>query len=229
MGVAVVNGVLYAVGGFIPYVGAVGTVEAYDPATNTWTTKAPMQIPRDYLAAGVVNGVLYAVGGYVHPGGAQMQSDTVEAYDPVADTWTLKASMPTPRSGLGVGVVNGILYAVGGSSWSGEVQAYDPTTNTWATKAKIPTKRAGLGVGVMNGLVYAVGGVPIPGDTQGFLKVIEVYDPSTNTWTTKAPMPTARTELGVGVLGNSLYAIGGYFPLSSNSYGFTPNNEAFHP
>jgi hypothetical protein len=29
--------------------------------------------------------------------------------------WTAKASIPTPRSNLAVGVVNGILYAVGGS------------------------------------------------------------------------------------------------------------------
>ncbi|HVH30258.1 MAG TPA: hypothetical protein VNA31_01135, partial [bacterium] len=28
--------------------------------------------------------------------------------------WTLKAPMPTPRAGLGVGVVDGILYAVAG-------------------------------------------------------------------------------------------------------------------
>lgn len=137
--------------------------------------------------------------------------------------------MPTPRSGLGVAVVNGILYAVGGSSWSGEVQAYDPATNTWTTKASIPTKRAGLGTGVVNGLIYAVGGVPIPGDTQGFLSTVEAYDPITNKWTTNAKMPTPRTELGVGVLGNTLYAIGGYAPIDANSYGFTANNEAFQP
>ena len=35
LAVAVVNGLLYAIGG-----DNAGTVEAYDPATNTWTTKA---------------------------------------------------------------------------------------------------------------------------------------------------------------------------------------------
>jgi hypothetical protein len=29
--------------------------------------------------------------------------------------WTVKAPIPTPRDGLAVGVVNGILYAVGGA------------------------------------------------------------------------------------------------------------------
>ena len=61
-------------------------------------------------AVGVVNGIVYAVGGW----GASNYLATVEAYDPATNTWTTKASMPTPRFGLAVGVVNGILYAVGG-------------------------------------------------------------------------------------------------------------------
>ena len=42
----------------------VGTVEAYDPTTLTWTAKAPMPTPRTLLAAGVIDGLIYAVGGY---------------------------------------------------------------------------------------------------------------------------------------------------------------------
>ena len=61
--------------------------------------------------------------------------------------WTTKAPMPTPRTGLAAGVVNGILYAVGGNdgvSFLGTVEAYDPATNTWTTKASMPTVRTGL-------------------------------------------------------------------------------------
>ena len=56
LGVGVVNGVLYAGGG-------ADTVEAYDPATDTWTTKGPMPTARSGLAVGVVNGILHALGG----------------------------------------------------------------------------------------------------------------------------------------------------------------------
>ena len=59
--------------------------------------------------------------------------------------WTTRASMPAPRFGLAVGVVNGILYAVGGSGGDGGLQgavlAYDPATNSWTTKAAVPTPR----------------------------------------------------------------------------------------
>src|SRR5207249_945974 len=83
-GVGVVNGVLYAVGG-TDGSGSMATVEAYDPVTNRWTTKAPMPTPRTELGVGVVNGVLYAVGGdYL---------GTVEAFDPVTNSWTTKAAM----------------------------------------------------------------------------------------------------------------------------------------
>jgi YD repeat-containing protein len=200
-----VNGVLYAVGGISSGSVYRNTVEAYDPTTNAWTTKASMPTARAGLGVGVVNGVLYAVGG-VSSGGAYL--NTVEAYNPATNMWTTKASMPTARYGLGVGVVNGVIYAVGGISngnvYHNTVEAYDPATNTWTTKASMPTARYDLGVGVVNGVLYAVGG--FAGMSLG---TVEAYDPVTNTWTTKASMPAARSQHGVGVVNGVLYAAGG--------------------
>lgn len=36
-----------------------------------------------------------------------------------------------------------------------------------------------------------------------------MYDPQTNTWTTLAPLPTARASLVAGHSGDNVYAIGG--------------------
>src|SRR5438477_693139 len=79
LGVATVNGILYAVGGVnnnTPYT-PLATVEAYDPATNTWTTKASMPTARAGVGVAAVNGLLYAVGGFTTG-----NVGTVEAYDP---------------------------------------------------------------------------------------------------------------------------------------------------
>jgi N-acetylneuraminic acid mutarotase len=133
LAVGVVNGVLYAIGGVggVGQPGLLGTVEAYDPVSDSWTAKAPLPTPRQSLAAGVVNGVLYAVGGVGQDafGGCCEVSGAVEAYDPLADSWTARLRLPTPRHSLAAGVVNGSLYAVGGAGPTGivgTVEAYHP-------------------------------------------------------------------------------------------------------
>jgi energy-converting hydrogenase Eha subunit A len=123
-------------------------------------------------------------------------------------TWATKTSMPTARTGLGTGVVNGVIYAVGGyngGNYLGTVEAYDTATDTWTTKASMPTGRVWLSTSVVNGILYAVGGA----DPSGSLGTVEALDPTTNTWTTKASMPTARPSLSTSVVNGILYAVGG--------------------
>jgi len=38
---------------------------------------------------------------------------------------------------------------------------------------------------------------------------LDVYDPATNTWSTKSAMPTARIAPGAGIIGGRLYVLGG--------------------
>jgi N-acetylneuraminic acid mutarotase len=183
--------------------------------SGAWTTRTPMPTARSAFGVGEVNGVLYAVGGstarpYVQPL-PDSTSGVVEAYDATTDSWTTKASMPTPRANLGVGVVNGIVFAVGGQHLGGTilstVEAYDPATDTWTTKAPMPTARYGLGVAVVGGVLYAVGGVGADGSS--VLPTLEAYNAANDTWTTRASMPTARYLLGAAALNGKLYALGG--------------------
>ena len=125
--------------------------------------------------------------------------------------WVTKASMPTARAALAVGVANNVLYAVGGGNDCcgfnlTTVEAYDPAADMWTARASMQQPRDELRVGVINGIIYAVGGWHSP--TQ--LGTLEAYDPLTNTWAMKAPMPTARTTMGVGVVNGILFAVGGY-------------------
>jgi len=228
--VADLNGLLYAVGG--TPAGQVdplpaGTVEVYDPASDSWTTKQPIPAPPFGAGVGVVNGILYVIGGIAPSSSGAMVTGTLRAYDPIANTWTTKAPMPTPRLTFAVGVVNGILYTVGGDA-AGTVEAYDPLTNTWTTKQPMLTPRSGIDVGVVNGILYAAGGTT--GNNSDGIPIIvntfEAYDPATNTWTTRTPMITGRLDLGVGVADGVLYAIGGRPPSPAD---ITGANEAYHP
>ena len=197
---------LYAVGGFNNAGGALTTVEAYDPDTNTWSTRAPMSTPRNGIGVGVVDGLVYAVGGDTDAGNAGFLA-SVEAYDPLTNTWVARAPMPTPRNEVGVGVVDGILYAVGGYNgvYHSTVEAYNPVTNTWSPRAPMPTARSVFAVGVVDGVLYAVGGQ----NGSEVLSTVVAYDPVTDTWSTRAPMPTARAALASAVVNGILYAIGG--------------------
>src|SRR5690349_1408028 len=77
--------------------------------------------------------------------------------------WKTRAPMPTGRSDLGAGVLNGVLHAVGGFGGGNYLainQAYTPGPNSWTTKAPLPQARDELnGAGVINGLLYVAGGV----------------------------------------------------------------------
>jgi N-acetylneuraminic acid mutarotase len=121
-GSTALGGKIYVVGG---YNGSsyLNTLEVYDPATDTWSTKANMPTARGYLAVGVVNGKIYAVGGY----DGNNNLSTVEEYDQVTDTWTTKQSMPTARRCLGIAPANGKIYAAGGynGNYLATVEEYD--------------------------------------------------------------------------------------------------------
>jgi N-acetylneuraminic acid mutarotase len=144
LAVVAVDGMVYAVGGTSDGNNALATVEAYDPSTDSWTTKASMPTARKGVAGAAIDGMLYIVGGF----DANQIFATVEAYDPSTDTWTTKPEMPTARLGLGVAAihggrraqgdhgrrVNGMLYAVAGFhfapnfvfEWLTTVEAYQP-------------------------------------------------------------------------------------------------------
>ena len=145
----VANGILYAVGGtdgcYTPNYG-LNTLEAYNPATDSWSTKTSMPTPRYAFGLGVVNNIIYAIGGV--SGGSLA---TVEAYDPVANTWsaTAKTPMPVARYGFAAGVVNNIIYTAGNqTSPYSTVEAYDPAADSWTTLASMPTGRVFSGGGV---------------------------------------------------------------------------------
>jgi N-acetylneuraminic acid mutarotase len=184
-----------------------------------WTTKTPMPTPRFWFGCEVVDNKIYAIGGAQESGLPTFS--VVEVYDPKTDTWdTTKAHMPTRRCVFSTAVVDGKIYTFGGDSHFviGEVdplrtvEVYDPATDTWdTTKTKMPTARAAAAACVVNDTIYIIGGVTIDTTTgfPMFPNVVEAYDPLTNEWTTKAPMPNARHALSACTVNGKIYAMGG--------------------
>jgi N-acetylneuraminic acid mutarotase len=70
--------------------------------------------------------------------------------------------------------------------------------NGWTLKSYLPTGRAGASATTLYNKIYVMGGITSSPDFTN-LAVNEVYDPLTNTWEIKQPMPTARGFLFNGV------------------------------
>jgi N-acetylneuraminic acid mutarotase len=221
----VVDGKIYAIGGAGPVYQALRTVEVYDPATDTWTTKSEMLTARQGLSTSVVNGKIYAIGGGASSSALYTSVEvfsTVEEYDPAIDTWTTKSEMPTARVCHHASVVDGRIYIIGGSDASTPddrshvrtVEEYDPATDTWTQKGDMPASRAAGFTSVVAGKIYLIGGY-------GGSQRVEEYDPSTDTWTTKSEMPSARRSLSTNAVDGKIYAFGGYVPGVSSHPGVT--------
>ncbi|XP_061101002.1 kelch-like protein 5 isoform X2 [Conger conger] len=209
-GVAVLEDRLYVVGGR-DGLKTLNTVECYNPRSRSWSVMPSMSTHRHGLGVAVLEGPMYAVGG--HDGWSYLS--TVERWDPQARQWSFVASMATPRSTVGVAVLNGKLYAVGGrdgSSCLKSVECFDPHTNKWSACAQMAKRRGGVGVATWNGFLYAIGGHDAPASSLAsrLSDCVERYDPKTDAWTAVAPMSISRDAVGVCLLGDRLYAVGGY-------------------
>ena len=189
---------------------AQATIAWFHAGTLGWSAKANMPTARYLMAAGAIDGKIYVVGGSTS---YSSRTNKLEVYDPATDTWTTKTNMPTERHNLAAGAIDGKLYVVGGWSYSFKtaLEVYDPATDTWSTKANMPTKREGLAAAAIDGKLYVVGGWN-GSDFAGGLRwrsTLEVYDPATNTWSTKANIPTPRTNPAAVAIDGKLYVVGG--------------------
>jgi len=215
----VIDGKIYAIGGWGTEDTPVTSTEVYDPSTDTWTVLAPMAVAQgDNFQTEVINGKIYAIGNSTDG----TCTFLTEVYDPSTDIWTILASIPIDCKDFQTEVVDGKIYAIGGyngSIWHisdlnslSSTEVYDPPTDTWTTLAPMTTSRYDFQTEVINGKIYVIGGWYVSaGDSKGkSLSSTEVYNPSTNTWTTLASMPTPRCSLQTEVINGKICAIGGF-------------------
>uniref|UniRef100_A0A8C9XMJ4 Kelch-like ECH-associated protein 1a n=1 Tax=Sander lucioperca TaxID=283035 RepID=A0A8C9XMJ4_SANLU len=193
VGVGVVDGCIYAVGGSQGSTHH-NTVERWDPESNRWSLVCPMSVAR--LGAGVAacGGALYVVGGY----DGQNRWNTAEKYQSDTNTWHQLAPMSTIRSGLGLVCVNSHLYAIGGYDGRSQlcsVERYNIARNQWEPRASMQYCRSAHGVTVHQGRIFVLGGF----NQLGFLASVECYCPERNEWMCVTDMPIGRSGMGVAV------------------------------
>jgi N-acetylneuraminic acid mutarotase len=220
---AVLNGKIYISGGCqevdaltctlqSPY----STLYVYDPTTDTWTSKRGMPTVRNssgkeqfggtHGTTGVIAGKLYVLTECyeeLQPAFPDCSPALFFRYDPGTDKWTV---LPRPAGSHDFavgGVIEGKFYATG---FDGRLEVYEPATNRWTTRAPLPNNgivRLATGA-VMLQHLFVIGGERFTSTGEIVLRRNIAYDPSTNTWTNKTPMPTAR----VGVAATKVFLNG---------------------
>jgi hypothetical protein len=198
---------------------------------NSWADLPPLPTYRYASGIASVGGKIYAIGGWGNVGGIVM--NTLEVYDPVANAWKAKSPMPTPRGYLATAVYNGKIYAIGGLNPTqalnclNAAEMYDPSADTWTSLPPVPTPRAYASAAVLNGLIYVISGSYNKDALNGAIPtaVVEIFNPSTNTWTTGTPILGGGLVEGVAAVFNGkIYAFGG-----GGSQNVVNTSEIFDP
>ncbi|MGQ0535615.1 MAG: Kelch repeat-containing protein [Methanobacteriota archaeon] len=211
---AAIDGRFYVLGGFTAATTtalsevSVATVEAYDPAADSWTTVADYPIPVHHTAAVAHDGSLFVFGGFA---GTFTPTSLSFRYDPAADRWSPIAPLPAPRAAHAAAVLDGKAYVVGGYGLGFQHEAttlvYDLAADSWTTAAPILTVRDHTTAAALGRLIF----VPA-GDQRGHdnnVAAFEAYDPSADRWETLPEVPVKRGSLQAVAWDGRLVVLGG--------------------
>ncbi|KFR05421.1 Kelch-like 18, partial [Nipponia nippon] len=204
VGVAVVNGLLYAIGGYDGQL-RLSTVEVYNPEMDSWSKVESMNSKRSAMGTVVLDGQIYVCGGY--DGNSSLNS--VESYSPETNKWTVVTPMSSNRSAAGVTVFEGRIYVSGGHDGLqifNSVEYYNHHTATWHPVASMLNKRCRHGAASLGSKMFVCGGY----DGSGFLSIAEVYSSMADQWYLIVPMNTRRSRVSLIANCGRLYAVGGY-------------------
>lgn len=175
---------------------------------SPWVSGASSLMGRYDLAATVMDGKLYSTGGY----NGSSHINNVQAFDPIANTWTSLTGMPENIHLHTVTESGGHLYVIAGLRGDGFVYSgmyrYNPATNNWITLPSLPAPRYNHAAAAVNGKIYVIGGFgsfPSGSMTQ----TVYVYDVAGNTWSQAANLPTPRGALAATAADGKIYALGG--------------------
>lgn len=137
----------------------------------------------------------------------------VHVFNPRENTWQHLTEVPeeAPLQGCGLCTMHNYLFLAGGVRGSGakatcsnEVFCYNPLTNIWSQMRPMQQARAQLKLVALDGLLYAIGGE--------CLYSMERYDPRTDAWTSRAPLPAGTFPVAHEAVAcrGDIYVTGGH-------------------
>lgn len=215
--------------------------QIYDPATNQWSSVAPMlESHAEHTATLLADGSVLVVGGVTGRGESASISgatNDVERYNPTTNTWTRVGSEKTPRISRSVVLLrDGRVMVVSGNDgrahYLSSAELFDPKTDSWSLTAPMNDAHDGASATVLlDGDVLLAGGADDPSTALPLLSS-EIYDPTTNSWSNGPRMATPRKDQAAVLLpSGKVLVVGGngVNHLNNNGIGVTNTSELYDP
>ena len=190
--------------------------QVFDSKSGQWSLKAEFPTPCNHVAGVAVGSKVYTFGGFIEQN--RCPHSLCYVYDTATDTWSRIASLSRPRGAISAVALDGKIHLLGGRDvrsveWH---EVYDPAADKYEDRASMRGstmtqpfvgQRDHMGVVVADGLIYAIAGRMDSYDFNTSLNA--VYDPKKDSWSFRAPLPTARSGPSAVTIGGKIVVFGG--------------------
>ena len=178
-------------------------------AQGGWRVHAPLPIPRTEMAWAVAyRNRVHLVGGYAEQ---RVDRPYHHAYDPVSDRWQELAQLPRGANHVGVATLGERLYAFGGfieQNRTPHDESFAFDGEKWARIRRLPEACGAMSCIALGERIHLIGGA-IGSDWRRSIDWHIVYDPKTDRYERRQPMPVARDHTGIVVVNGAIHIIGG--------------------
>ena len=219
---AVYNGEIYTFGGFTSTGGAIQNSSfKYNVSNGVWSQLAPMPSPRGEVGVAELNGIIYCMGGWT----GNIESNRNDAYNIATNTWSAMANLPFRMASNDAVAYNGKIYLAGGivEHQDSYFIEYTPETNLYRVLSPPLRTRRNAKLIVHQDRFYLLGGQYDYGLNRFVSDQVEEYNPQTEVWTQKAPMPLGLQHYGASLIDGKIHVICGA------STGYPVPNLVLHP
>lgn len=176
---------------------------------NIFEIPAPQTVVNSNTLAPALD-LVYKFGGRV---GSDTMTPLVECFNPITKTWSYKQSMQSGRRSMSSAHADSDIYLIGGLtsatddySITDQVQKYDALNDVFSTLQGVPKAMFYSAAVCCKGLVYNIAGRVSASEV---LSENYCYDPSTETWTTKQPLPISTSYCQAQEIDGKIYLFGG--------------------
>ena len=151
--------------------------------------------------------------------------------EPVLE-WGNRAPLIKPNSEMAVAHLDGKIYIIGGYPSTrisvNTVQVYDIKSDSWRLTTPYPTTINHASAVGLDGILYVIGGqinAGGRGKKSRYTSAVNAFDPKTEKWTVRAPMPTARSAMAHAVIDGNIYVAGGRPPQGHDFAVYDPKAD----